>query len=58
MNKCPKCGSREISGPRYEAGRGCVCHNERLMYVCLDCGYQESRPTLDSTAPHKEKPTS
>jgi DNA-directed RNA polymerase subunit RPC12/RpoP len=54
MNRCPKCGSFEISGPKYRKVQwgSTVMEDERLWYRCLRCGYEESRPTLD----HVETP--
>lgn len=50
MTKCPKCGSYRIFGPKYES-RACGKWGEAegLRYTCFECGYSETRPTLDAT---------
>lgn len=45
MTRCPKCGCRRISGPYYKNGH--KQGGERLEYVCNQCGYSASTPTLD-----------
>jgi transposase-like protein len=41
---CPKCGSYNISGPRFTVGP----HGEEsLRYVCCGCGYTADIPTLE-----------
>jgi len=47
MDKCPKCNSYHIAGPRYfkwDYGQ------EELVYSCNNCGYQDSRPCADADA--------
>ena len=59
MNQCPKCGCREISGPKYEAAgwQSFVITigrlSEWLRYTCRRCGYSATTPTRDVV---KEKP--
>jgi len=51
MNKCPKCGSLSIAGPKYEHAScdGWFKHSgELLRYICLRCGYSETTPTRDA----------
>lgn len=44
MNNCPKCGSRDISGPHYRRlGWG----GEALRYICNVCRFSRDEPTLD-----------
>lgn len=54
MTRCPKCGSADIHGPKYEAagwqdfataiGR----MSEWLRYACRRCGYSATTPTQDA----------
>lgn len=44
MNKCPKCSSYQISGPRFKS----VFGHETLEYTCQQCGYSETRPPHDA----------
>lgn len=46
MIYCPKCGSGQIIGPRYQPASG--FRGERLLYVCFQCGYSSTMPTLDA----------
>jgi predicted Zn-ribbon and HTH transcriptional regulator len=49
MDKCPKCQSFNISGPRYECdsyGR------EGLRYTCRRCGYSTTKATADAPTQH------
>jgi hypothetical protein len=45
MSQCPKCGSCRISGPYYRHSHD--KSGEKLEYVCNQCGYSASTPTLD-----------
>jgi RNase P subunit RPR2 len=45
VKECPKCGSWNIVGPRYNvtwSGR------EELVYTCAHCSFQTSTPTKDA----------
>lgn len=44
MISCPKCGSGNIVGPKYEHGK----FSELLRYVCGRCGYQTTTATKDA----------
>lgn len=46
MTTCPKCGSGNISGPRYQPCSG--WRDEQLLYTCCRCGFQRSTPTRDA----------
>jgi predicted Zn-ribbon and HTH transcriptional regulator len=48
MTKCPKCGSSEISGPRYGAQVEEYYSHEGLYYTCRRCGFTKAEPTLDA----------
>lgn len=43
---CPKCAIGTLSGPRY---RHALTGAEYLVYTCSCCGYEDKRPTADST---------
>lgn len=45
MIQCPKCGGREIDGPKYREPS--PLKEECLVYYCLQCGYSQISPTLD-----------
>jgi len=50
MTQCPKCGSCEVSGPKYCSGSVVVPY-EHLQYVCLRCGFVGTTRTLDAKPP-------
>jgi RNase P subunit RPR2 len=44
MQMCPKCCSTDVRGPRFIiTTKG----EERLLYVCMQCGFQQSGPTME-----------
>ena len=52
MNKCPKCNSWHMIGPRYRKGfppgdSNHIAIRESLEYTCATCGYS-AKPCADS----------
>lgn len=47
MISCPKCSGRQIAGPFYRS----TPNMEWLVYRCIQCGYQEQKPTHDAKMP-------
>lgn len=50
MTTCPKCGSSDISGPRYETNTIYYVYDNkgRLRYTCRRCGYSDTTRTRDA----------
>jgi len=58
MTRCPKCGNDRIAGPVYHGpprrvGRVIPMivsgdYEERMVYTCMNCGYESSNQPLDA----------
>ena len=61
MMSCPKCGSSDISGPKYESAAvswiASTVGNmgEWLRYTCKRCGYSKTSPTRDAEKRSRER---
>lgn len=50
-DRCPKCGTGRMHGPRYCNDSLCLVSSEgreHLHYTCGTCGYESTAPTADA----------